>query len=160
MIDFFIDLCFYSTLDGLILYLFCKNLLKDFYLNTKDIIITGFIFGICSALCSAVIPIMGISQICMGIGIGLILWKYKNNEFWKSVLYGIISITTMVVFEFGYTTICYFISNVSHLSYDLNSTIRILSYLFAKIIELIFFIVWRVILMKTKKVWLGGTKPR
>lgn len=148
IVNFLIDLMFYSFIDGIICFLFICNINKDKKIKFKDAIKHGFGLSLIFSTVSCFIPIVGVSQICSALMASLYLYFVLKYDILNSFKCGVVSITLVCLIEFAYGILFQNILNMNLFTLNLDSFMRIFSYLILKVIEIIVFIAWRCCIMK------------
>lgn len=148
IINFLIDFMFYSFIDGIICYLFICNIKPIKEIKFKNVVFNAICIGFISAIISSFINIVGFSQFCLAVSISLYLHFICKYDIKSSFKCGLISVTTICLIEFIYGITLNNFININVFGFNLDSAIRIISYLAFKIIEFFIFIIWRCLIMK------------
>lgn len=157
IINFLIDFMFYSFIDGIICYLFICNIKPIREIEFKNFVFNAICLALIFAVVSSFIPIVGLSQFCSAILASLYLYFIRKYNLKDSFKCGLISVTTICLIEFIYGILLNKLVSTNVFCFNLDSTIRIISYLAFKIIEFFIFIIWRCFIMKLV---LGGIVRR
>lgn len=153
--NWLLDFCFYGFLDSIIIYMFIVKLFLNKNSNISSTVKHCLIISFGMSLITSLVPIFGLSQILMGIYIGIIINKINKVSLFKSILYSLISVLLFYFFEITIHNILLYLFNFNGLVLNLNNIYRLLIFMFCKFIEII--IIWWC--YKMKLVW-GGTIRR
>lgn len=148
IINFLIDFMFYSFIDGIICYLFICNIKPIKEIKFKNVVFNAICLALIFAVVSSFIPIVGLSQFCSAILASLYLYFIRKYNLKDSFKCGLISVTTICLIEFIYGILFKNLLDISLFILNLDSILRILSYLILKVIEILIFIAWRCCIMK------------
>lgn len=139
-LNLLLDFCFYGFLDSIIMYLFITKLLINKKVEYKNIVKHCLIISFGISIITFLVPTFGLSQIFMGIYVGIIINRINKDNIFKSMLYGLIVILFVYCFEIIIYNIILNLFNFNSLAVNLNNIYRLLIFLICKIIETV--IIW------------------
>lgn len=136
-LNWLIDFGFYGFLDSLIIYFFIAKIILNKKIVLKNMIKHSIIISFGISLITTFIQILGLSQLIMGIYIGICIKYFFKLNFKKCLFYGMCGMIFLTSIEYLVVlTIDYFM-NINIFNYKLNELIRILPYFISKVIEII-----------------------
>lgn len=139
-LNLLLDFCFYGFLDSIIMYLFVTKLLINKKVEYRNIVRHCLIISFGISIITFLVPTFGLSQIFMGIYVGIIINRINKDNIFKSMLYGLIAILFVYCFEIIIYNIILNLFNFNSLAVNLNNIYRLLIFLICKIIETV--IIW------------------
>lgn len=153
--NWILDFLFYGFLDSIIMYLFVIKIFLNKKVKFIEAVKDGLILSFGISTITTFVPINGLSQIFMGIYIGIFTSiRFKINIF-KTILYGMVSILFVYAIEILCVRSFNVIFNINVLTYNLNNIMRLSLFMTFEFIES--FIIWSLYKMK---VLLGGIVRR
>ena len=138
--NWLLDFCFYGFLDSIVMYLFIIKLFLNNKINFKNMILYCLIISSGISIITSLVPIFGLSQILMGIYIGICIFIFHKINILKSIFYGILSVIFLFLIETSFALSLNNINQFNILGCKLNSLCRLFSFIIFKFIEII--IIW------------------
>lgn len=85
--NWLLDFCFYGFLDSIVMYLFIVKLFLNKKIDFKNIILHCLIISFGISTITSLVPILGLSQILMGIYLGICINKFYKINTPKGILH-------------------------------------------------------------------------
>lgn len=151
MSNFLVDFLFYTMIEGFIFYFIYftyKNIkFVNFFIFIKECIKCSVLYSFSLCLLSRVFP-FGIYQTIAIIIYIFITRLYFKESYIDSIYISFLTCFIIVIFEFFLIIILHVFFGINIISVSLTNVGRVLFFLFAKILEVFFIFVWRLVRMK------------